>query len=244
MIILLDLGHIFWRNYFGSNSALTAYELTLEQCQWYHLECARTVLCCEGRSSLRKERYPEYKANRPPKPSDAIDSLVSVGQQIATWGVPVAACDGYEADDVIATLVHQAFLEDVQILSNDKDLYSLVGDNVRLVGSNRHVGPADCVAKFGVKPEQIRDWIAMVGDTADNIPGCPNCGPGRARDLLQKFGTLEAVRVATDDELRSVRGVGEKTVSCLRAWDPSLAVELVTLKTDAPIQLDSLWRQS
>lgn len=244
MITLLDFGHAFWRNYFGTGSALGAYDQTLEQFEWYHREFPRTVLCCDGRNPLRKTWFDGYKSNRPPKPAEALDSLVAVGQQVASWGVPVVAVEGYEGDDIIATLVRQAWIDEVQILSNDKDLYALLSPTVRMIGTRRIVGPAECVEKFGVRPDQIRDWLAMVGDAADAIPGCPNCGPGRARDLLQKFETLDAVRSASDAELLAVRGVGPATLASIRGWDPELALKLVTLLDDAPVSLDDLWKEN
>lgn len=242
MLTLIDLSHAFWRNYFGTGSAVTAYEQTLDSCKWYHDNSPRTVVCCEGRGSLRKSVYPEYKANREAKPEEALDSLTAIGQQMASWGVPIVAVEGYEADDIIATLTKQAWIDEVQIWSNDKDLYQLLSPTVRLVGQ-KHIGPAECVAKFGVHPHQMRDWLAMVGDPVDNVPGCPNCGPGRARDLLQRFGSLELIRAASDDEIREVRGVGPKTLASLREWNPDLALSLVTLMDDAPVKLDDLWKE-
>lgn len=247
MIVLVDLGHIFWTSYFGSGSDVQAYEDTLERVQFYHEQYPRVALCCEGRSLKRAEWFPNYKQNRKPKPQDAIDSLVAIGQQVASWGVPVVAAEGYEADDIVATLVKQAWIDDVGILSNDKDLYSLLSPTVKLITRRGPVGPAECVAKFGVKPEQMRDWLAMVGDGVDGVGatsiGCPNCGPGRARDLLVAFGTLEAIKSLPDSELGKVRGIGAKTLESLRAWDPTLALKLVTLLDDAPVDLATLWAE-
>ena len=240
MITLIDISHVFWRAFYGTGSDVGAYESTLESVQWYWENCPRTALCCEGRNCFRFELFAEYKSNRKPKPQDAIDSLIAIQQQAASWGCPIVACDTYEADDIIATLVKQAFLEDVQIVSNDKDLAQLVSPTVKLCGV-RHMGPADVLAKYGVKPEQMRDWLAMVGDAADAIPGCQNCGPGRARDLLQKFGTLEAIRQVPDAELAKVRGIGPLTIKAIREWDPTLALSLVTLRDDAPVDLATLW---
>lgn len=240
MLTLLDFGHAFWRNFYGTGSAVGAYEQTIDQFEWYHREFPRTVLCCDGKNPKRRDWFEGYKATRPPKPAEAIESLVSVGQQVASWGVPVVAVEGYEGDDIIATLVKQAWIDEVQILSNDKDLYALLSPTVRMVGT-RHIGPAECVAKFGVRPDQMRDWLAMVGDAVDAIPGCPNCGPGRARDLLQRFETLEGVRAAKDSEILAVRGVGKTTLASLREWDPTLALKLVTLLDDAPVSLNDLW---
>jgi DNA polymerase-1 len=242
LITLLDLGAEFWRNYFAARlSAAEAYSMTIDRFEWYFRDCPRTVLCCEGRGLKRRDWFPDYKGNRPPKPEEAIESLVAVGQQVASWGVPVLACDGYEADDIIATLVKQAWIDDVQILSADKDLFQLLAPNVKIIGKGGLIGEPECVAKFGVKPSQMRDWLALVGDQADNIPGCPNCGPGRARDLLQRFGSIETIKQTPAEKLLEVRGVGEKTVASIREWDPAMAVRLVTLLDDAPVELESLW---
>ena len=241
MLALIDIGAEFWKNYFGSKSAVTAYELTLERIDWYrHVDC-RTVVCCDSPKSKRKEWYAEYKSNRPPKPADAIESLIAVQQRAASWGIPVVQCDGYEADDLIAALASQAWPEEVQIVGSEKDFFCLIGDTVKLVGKHGLIGSNECFEKFGVLPCQMTDWLALVGDTADAIPGCPNCGPGRATTLLERFETLELLRAASDEDILSVPGVGKKTLESLRAWDPSLALRLVRLLDDAPVSLDTLW---
>lgn len=241
MITIIDLSAEFWRNYFATRSDVDAYQLTLEKLLWYRDECDRTVVACDSGPLLRSEWYPEYKANRDEKPQDALDSLRAIREQVSDLGIAMVACRGYEADDVIATIVKQAWLDEIQILSSDKDLYQLVSDTVRLIGKRGFVGPKECVDKFGVRPDQIRDFLTLTGDAADNIPGCPNVGPGRARDLLQKFETLDGVLASPDDELRAVRGIGDKTLVSLRAWDPSLAKRLTTLLDDAPLDVAALW---
>jgi DNA polymerase-1 len=244
MICLVDLSGIFWRNFYGCRSDIDAYQITLEQVEGYRERFERTAVCCDCGPLIRAEWYPDYKIQRGEKPQDAIDSLRAIEQQAATWDTPLIKLKGYEADDVIASLVDQAWLDDVVIISSDKDLYQLLSDSVRLITKNGEVGPAECVKKFGVRPDQIRDFLTLTGDASDNIPGCPGIGPGRARDLLVKFGTLEAVRAATDEELRTVRGMGDKTLVSLREWDPSLARRLVTLLTDAPVSLSELWKDA
>lgn len=242
MVTLIDLGAEFWKNFFGTRSAVTGYELTLERIDWYRRDCRRTVVCCDSPVSKRKEWFEGYKSNRPPKPADAIESLVAVQQRVEAWGVPVIQCAGYEADDVVASLAKQAWPEPVQIIGSEKDFFCLISDTVKLIGKHGHIGANECLEKFGVLPNQMTDWLAMVGDAADAIPGCPNCGPGRSTDLLERFETLANVRAATDEELLSVRGVGKKTVESLRAWDPTLALRLVQLLDDAPVQLDNLFQ--
>jgi DNA polymerase-1 len=241
VLALIDVGAEFWKNYFGSRSAVTGYELTLERIDWYrHVDC-RTVVCCDSPKSKRKEWFHDYKSNRPPKPADALEALIAVQQRATSWGIPVVQSEGYEADDLIATLASQAWPEEVHIVGSEKDFFCLIGDTVKLVGKHGLIGANECFEKFGVLPNQMTDWLALVGDAADAIPGCPSCGPGRATDLLERFETLARIREATDEEILSVRGVGKKTLESLRAWDPSLALQLVRLLDDAPITLDTLW---
>jgi DNA polymerase I len=240
-ICIIDLSGCFFRDYFATMSDVDAYALTVERCQFYRDEYRRCIVACDGPHNKRRAWYPEYKATRKEKPVEALDALRAIEQQVGDWGMPIIKLEGYEADDVIASVVSQAWLDDVKIVGVDKDLYQLLSDNVRIVTKRGEVGPAGCVDKFGVRPDQMIDWQTLCGDAVDNVPGCPGVGPGRARDLLQRFDTLDAVLAASDDDLRSVRGVGDKTVTALREWDPSLARRLVTLLTDAPVSIDELW---
>lgn len=242
-ICLVDLSGQFWRAYHGSKSDVDAYQLTLEQCESYRKRFERTIICCDCGPLLRAEWSPDYKAQRGEKPQDAIDSLRAIEQQIETWDTPLLKVRGYEADDLCASIVEQAWLDEVVIVSSDKDLYQLLSDSVRMITKNGEIGPDGCKEKFGVKPEQMRDFLALAGDQSDNVSGCPGIGPGRARDLLVKFGDLDAIKAATDEELRTVRGMGEKTIANLREWDPTLAVKLVTLIRTAPVSLEDLWKE-
>lgn len=241
MIHLFDLGGEFWRNWFGTKkSAADAYQLTIEALTDYRAGSEALVVCCDSGSCFRSKLYPEYKANRPERPQEAYDCLRSVEQQVDDWKCPRVSALGYEADDVIATLAEQAWMYEVGIVSNDKDLYQLINDHTRLVTKTGLTSEAECVHKFGVKPSQMRDWLALAGDASDNIPGCENVGPGRARDLLKAFGSLDGIKAASQDELLAVRGVGAATVDSVLTWDPALAVSLVTLARDVPVKLEEL----
>lgn len=241
MLVLADMGYLFFKAYYATRSDISAYEITVDKLREYFESQKRFAICCDCGPLKRAEIYPDYKANREEKPREAIDSLRAVEQQAESWGCPILRCQGFEADDLLATLTAQAD-EDVRIISQDKDLYSLISDRVWLIKMDgRYIDHAACVAKFGVEPGQILDLLTLVGDAADNIPGCPGVGPGRARDLLQRFGTLDAILSATDEELLEVRGVGEKTLTGLRDWDPSLARSLVKLDTEAPVSLAGLF---
>ncbi len=241
MILLVDFSGEFVRNWFAVRDGGRAYDITIDSLSWHHENYEHMVICREGGDLKRKELYPEYKAHRDPLPSEALDALRACSEQIESWGVPIVTAPGYEADDVIATLAQQAWPEEVRILSRDKDLYQLInGTEVQLLTNRGIVGEEECVKKFGVKPSQMRDWLALVGDAGDNIPGCPNCGPGRARDLLNHFGSLFRIKAATKEELTKVRGVGSTTADSVIEWDQTLAVSLVTLAQDVPVKLDEI----
>lgn len=241
MIVLVDLSALFWSSWFSTQNGSETYEYVTGRLRGFVEAEPRVVICCEGGRPKRSAWYADYKANRPPKPPEAIESLTRIITELSTWGIPVLSCDGYEADDLIATIVGQAEDEPVLILSVDKDLAALLSPTVNMVIGEASFTVASCIEKFGVRPDQIGDLLTLAGDAADNIPGCPGVGRGRGRDLLQRFGSLDAIRAATDEELLSVKGFGKKTLTGFRAWDPALARRLVTLLTDAPIRLDKLW---
>lgn len=236
--LLVDLSAEFWRAYHATGTGPQAYEVTLERLTDLLYRYPRTVICCEGARPFRHQWYPEYKANRPPKPEDAKESLREIIDEVKASALPTLQVDGYEADDLIATLATTS-TEDVVILSRDKDLYALLSDRVKMLIDDKLIGPDECAAKFGVWPEQIRDFLAICGDASDNIPGCPGIGAKGAAALLHRHGSLALARAATDEEL----GLKPKALASLRAWDPSLAVKLTTLITDAPVALSDLFQQ-
>jgi 5'-3' exonuclease len=232
--VLVDISAEFWRNWFATTDGLDAYEGTLADVKSLVEQGDRLIMCCDGPRLRRKVMYDDYKANRPPKPKEAIDSFHKLKSTLADEYQCIEV-EGYEADDVIASYVHQRPDEQILIVSGDKDLYQLIRSNVQMLTKNELVGRDGCFAKFGVEPNQIADLLTLTGDSADNIPGCPGIGPGRAKDLLTAFGDVDSVKNATDEELRMVKGMGDKTIAALRAWDPSLARELVQLFVDVPL---------
>jgi len=239
-ILLVDLSALFYRYWHSTKSGPQAYEFTIDHLTELIAKYPRMVICCEGKRPIRFQWFPEYKANREEKPEGVKESLRQIITELQdTPGVPVISIDHCEADDVIATLATQA-TEPVHILSRDKDLYALLSPLVTMVIDDKLVGPVECLEKFGVWPEQIRDYLAIVGDTSDNVPGCPGLGAKGAAALLQRFDTLDAARAAADEEL----GLKPKQLEKFRAWDPSLAVKLVTLITDAPINLTNLFQEN
>lgn len=235
-VLLVDLSGLFWRHFHAFGKGPIAYESTLDDLTHYIERYPRMVICCEGKRPIRFDWFPDYKANRPEKAPEAVESLRRIIGELRTCPMPVLSIDGYEADDVIATLATRA-AEPVCILSRDKDLYALLSPTVSMLIDGKRIGPDDCIAKFGVRPDQMRDYLAICGDSSDNIKGCPGIGGKKAAALLTRFGSLDAIRAATDEELE----LGPKTLEKFRAWDPALAVKLVTLICDAPTNLNELF---
>lgn len=235
MLALVDLSGLFWPCYYAGNDGPGAYDVARDQVLGIWHSYPRTIVCCEGRRPFRFDLDPEYKANRPPKPDDARESLAALIGEICDLGIPLVSLDGYEADDLIATFATQAS-EPVLIVSQDKDLYQLLTPTVSMCVNGVVVGPEACLSKFGVEPHQLRDYLAICGDSADNVKGCPGIGGKGATKLLQRFGTLEAARAASDKDL----DLGPKTLAKFRAWDPTLAVKLVSLVCNAPIHIEEI----
>jgi len=193
--------------------------------------------------SFRKAIDARYKATRPAPPPDLHQQMVRCEQIVRAYNIPVYEQPGLEADDLIAALADRASKEHVRvvIVSADKDLMQLVhddDDSIVMWDSMRDkvYGPSEVREKMGVRPSQVRDWLALTGDTSDNVPGVPSVGPKTATDLLNEFGTLEAIYEnldkikrqklrenltnAKDDALLSQRLVTLDRAAKV-AWDPA-----------------------
>ncbi len=191
--------------------------------------------------TFRDGWYPEYKAHRPPMPDDLRAQIAPLHEIVAAAGWNILMVDGVEADDVIGTLTHQASQQGVRciISTGDKDLTQLVNEHVLWVNtmSEERLGEAGVEAKFGVKPERIVDYLTLVGDTVDNVPGVPQCGPKTAVKWLTQYGTLDNL-VAHAGEIKGV--VGDNLRAALD-WLP-MGRRLVTVKCDVelPMRYDQL----
>lgn len=151
-----------------------------------------------GLSSERTAEHPDYKAQRPPMPESLGEQIGQIGGYLSAAGLATCCRDGVEADDWIASLaLHGAERMPVVIASSDKDFMQLVSPRIGLVNPNdkseKVWAAADVFAKAGVLPEQVVDWLALVGDAVDNIPGVPGVGPKTATDLLSRFGSVEGI---------------------------------------------------
>jgi len=185
--------------------------------------------------TFRDTLYAQYKANRPPMPDDLRSQVEPMLAIVGALGFPILCVPGVEADDVIGTLAvqAQALGIDVLISTGDKDMAQLVSPHVTLVNtmSNTVMDSAGVMEKFGVRPDQIVDFLALTGDTIDNVPGVPKCGPKTAAKWLAEYATLDGV-------IANAGKVGGKIGESLREALPRLPLsrELVTIKTDVPLE--------
>lgn len=202
----------------------------------YPADYSACVFDAKGKT-FRDEIYPQYKAHRPPMPADLSGQIASLHECIEAMGWPLLMIDGVEADDVIGTLAKQATQSGMQcvISTGDKDIAQLVDSRIKLINtmSNELLDEAGVQKKFGVTPAQIRDYLALVGDSTDNIPGVEKVGPKTAVKWLLQYGSLDNI-IAHAHEIGGV--VGEN----LRKAIPWLQTSrtLLTIKCDVTLPID------
>ncbi len=181
--------------------------------------------------NFRHELYEEYKANRPSMPDELRSQIEYVHSGVAALGIPLVAMPGVEADDVIGAYAKQASIagQSVLVASGDKDLAQIVNDKVNLIDTMKKVimDEAGVVEKFGVRPDQIIDYLALMGDTSDNVPGVPKVGPKTAVKWLLEYETLDGIVDNADK-------IGGKVGENLREFIPQLPLskDLVTIRCD------------
>ena len=184
--------------------------------------------------TFRDDIYPEYKAHRPPMPDELRSQIAPLHEIIKSMGLPLIIEEGVEADDVLGTLAVEATAAGMRTLisTGDKDMAQLVNDKVVLINTmSETVTDHDgVVEKYGVRPDQIIDFLALTGDTADNIPGVPKCGPKTAAKWLGQYETLENLIENADE-------IGGKIGENLRASIEFLPLskELTTIRTDVKL---------
>jgi DNA polymerase-1 len=189
--------------------------------------------------TFRNSLYADYKANRPPMPDDLRAQIAPLHALIRAMGIPLLIVEGVEADDVIGTLAVQARNQQQAVLisTGDKDMAQLVSEHVTLVNTmtNTVLDRDGVIEKFGIAPEQIVDYLALMGDKVDNIPGVDKCGPKTAVKWLQEYGSLESVMTNADK-------IGGKIGENLRAALSFLPLsqQLATIKTDVEMPIN--WR--
>ncbi|MBN3757588.1 DNA polymerase I [Paraburkholderia sp. Tr-20389] len=196
-------------------------------------EYSACVFDAKGKT-FRDDWYPQYKANRPSMPEDLAKQIEPIHVAVRSLGWPLLMIDGVEADDVIGTLAKRAEARGMNVIvsTGDKDLAQLVTDHVTLINTmtNEKLDREGVVAKFGVPPERIVDYLSLIGDTVDNVPGVEKCGPKTAIKWLTQFDTLDGI-VAHADEIKGAVGDNLR-----RALDfLPMARKLVTVETDCDL---------
>lgn len=252
-LYLIDGHALAYRSYFAtmrvpmSNSAgqptgavlaFTTSLLALLQ----NYRCSHVAIVFDTpRPTFRHEMYAEYKANRAAMPDDLISQMKLIMQVVDALNIPRISKEGLEADDIIATVTRRAQRQgyDVRVVTKDKDLMQLVGDGVKMLvpesgGKLVEMGPPEVREKMGVEPGQIRDLLALMGDTSDNVPGVPGVGPKTATKLLNEVGSIAAI-LENPESVVNVK-LREKLVK--NRDKLVLSRDLVTLRDDAEIGMD------
>ena len=247
MLTLIDGNSLLFRAYYGVHSRLTRADGTPTGAVYGFFNMLLPILSSAkaddafvcvfdaSRISFRQDIFPEYKANRAETPADLITQSYLVREGAAAMGIPVLCIPGVEADDVIATLAHNncTATDATRVITSDKDLMQLVSDCVFLYDGmkQREVRTPEVFEKFGVGPERVIDVQSLMGDSSDNVPGVPGIGPKKAAELINQFGSLDAL-------YQNLDAVSNERIRNLLRDNKDKAYiskQLVTLKTDVDL---------
>jgi len=198
--------------------------------QDYKPDYAACVFDARG-PTFRDEWYPQYKANRPPMPPDLASQITPLQEAVRALGWPLLVVEGVEADDVIGTLTHEASAAGMGtvISTGDKDMVQLLTPGVTLVNtmSNEVLDAEAAMQKYGVRPDQFIDYLTLMGDTSDNVPGVAKVGPKTAQKWIDRYGNLDKLLLHADD----VTGAVGENLRSAREWLPQ-ARRLITIRCD------------
>ncbi|WP_263064120.1 DNA polymerase I [Dickeya dadantii] len=210
--------------------------------QQYHPSHVAVVFDAKGKT-FRDDLFEHYKSHRPPMPDDLRAQIEPLHRMVKAMGLPLLSISGVEADDVIGTLAQQAERagQPVLISTGDKDMAQLVTPNITLINTmnNTILGPDEVCAKYGIPPSLIIDFLALMGDSSDNIPGVPGVGEKTAQALLQGVGGLDTL-YADLDKIAGLTFRGAKTMAAKLEQNKELAYlsyQLATIKTDVELEL-------
>ena len=251
-LFLLDAYALIYRSYYAfiknprinskglNTSAIMGFLNTLQEVLTKEQPTHLGVAFDPHGPTFRSEAYPAYKAQREATPEDIKQSVPIIKQILKAWNIPILEAEGYEADDVIGTLATKAGQQgiDTYMLTPDKDYGQLVRDNVKIYrprhgGGYEVMGPEEVKAKYAIpSTEAVIDLLALMGDSADNFPGCPGVGEKTAVKLINEFGSVEEL-IARSSE---IKGALQKKVE-EHIDDIKLSKFLATIKTDVPIEL-------
>ena len=251
-LFLLDAYALIYRSYYAfiknprinskglNTSAIMGFLNTLQEVLTKEQPTHLGVAFDPHGPTFRSEAYPAYKAQREATPEDIKQSVPIIKDLLKAWNIPILEVEGFEADDVIGTLATKAGQQGIEtyMLTPDKDYGQLVRDNVfiyrpRHGGGYEVMGPEEVKAKYAIpSTEAVIDLLALMGDSADNFPGCPGVGEKTAVKLINEFGTVEELIRRTSE----IKGALQKKVE-EHVDDIKLSKFLATIKTDVPIEL-------
>ncbi|WP_455366029.1 DNA polymerase I [Kaarinaea lacus] len=201
----------------------------------YDPEYMAVVFDAKGKT-FRDDIYKEYKANRPPMPPELSRQIEPLHQLVKAMGIPILVIEGVEADDVIGTLAKEATEEkmDTLISTGDKDMAQLVNEHITLMDTmkNAFMNREGVIEKFGLPPERIVDYLALMGDKSDNIPGVANVGPKTAAKWLEQYGSLDGIKEHADE----IKGKAGDNLRASLEQLP-LSQQLATIKCDVDLDL-------
>jgi 5'-3' exonuclease len=185
--------------------------------------------------TTRHREFPAYKAQRPDMPERLVEQIPLVHRLLAAMRVPLLMVSGEEADDILATIAETAATQGylVRLVTGDKDLLQIVGERivVRDPQFSRTLGPAEVGGRYGISPAQVPDLLALMGDSSDNIPGVPGVGEKTARELLQRFGSLEGVL----ERVAEVSRPKLREALTTHAQQARVSKRLATIRRDLPV---------
>ena len=247
LLLLVDAYSLIYRAFFAIRNltgpqgqpvnAIFGFTKMLRKMLAEHRPTHCAVVFDLGAPKTRLAALPSYKEHRPPTPPDLDAQLPAIREALDAMRVPVVEVDGEEADDIIATLAVRAARDNATVLiaSNDKDFAQLVNDRICLLRPSSEQEPicdiAGVVTRFGVRPDQIVDLLALIGDSVDNIPGVAGVGPKTAVELLTRFGNIETLLASADQIARpKIRDSVQTAADRIR-----LNRSLITLHADMPL---------
>ena len=253
-LFLLDAYALIFRAYYAfiknprinskgmNTSAIMGFVNTLEEVLQKEQPTHIGVAFDHSGPTFRHEAYPQYKAQREETPEAIRVAVPYIKKILAAYHIPLLEVPGFEADDVIGTLAHQADQQGIEtfMMTPDKDYAQLVTPHVRMyrpsvgIKDSEVLGPQEVMAKYGLTDcLQVIDMLGLMGDAADNIPGCPGVGEKTAQKLIQQFGSVESLLARTDELKGALRQKVEDNREQI-----TFSKWLATIKTDVPIQLD------
>ena len=253
-LFLLDAYALIYRSYYAfiknprinskglNTSAIIGFVNTLQEVMEKEQPRYLGVAFDPHGPTFRSDAFPQYKAQREKTPEDITRAVPIIKELLAAWHIPVLQVDGFEADDVIGTLAKKSATNEqltTYMLTPDKDYGQLVGDNVKIYrprhgGGYEVMGTEEVCQKYDLPhPTLVIDLLALMGDSADNFPGCPGVGEKTAIKLIHDFGNVEQLLVRTEE----LKGALKKKVE-EHADDIRMSYFLATIKTDVPIDLD------